>query len=73
MPVDQAELVHTALDRLSPAHREALTLRFLEEMSLEEIAEALRCSLGTVKSRLHYAKIELRRHVESVTDEQPKA
>jgi RNA polymerase sigma-70 factor (ECF subfamily) len=55
------ELAHFALDSLSPEHREVLTLRFLEDLSLEEIAEALRCRLGTVKSRLHYAKLEARK------------
>ena len=58
------ELAYFALDSLSPEHREVLTLRFLEDLSLEEIAEALRCRLGTVKSRLHYAKLEARKFLE---------
>lgn len=66
---DQAELVHQALQRLRAMHREVLTLRFLEDMRLEEVAEALRLSVGTVKSRLHYAKQELRRHVEKLSNE----
>jgi RNA polymerase sigma-70 factor (ECF subfamily) len=66
---DQAELVHKALDRLSPEHREVLVLRFLEELTLEEIAEVLRCQLGTVKSRLHYAKRSLRQQVERLSHE----
>jgi len=64
--LEQVELVHHALDQLSPEHREVLLLRFLEELSLEEIAEALRLSLGTVKSRLHYARLALRRQVEMI-------
>ena len=35
-------------------------LRFVDELSLEEIAEAMRLPLGTVKSRLHYALKTLR-------------
>ena len=66
---DQAELVHKALDLLSPEHREVLVLRFLEGLTLEEIAEALRCRLGTVKSRLHHAKRSLRRQVEGLSHE----
>jgi len=66
---DRAELVHLALDVLSAEHREVLVLRFLEGMRLEEIAEALRCRPGTVKSRLHYAKRELRREVERLSHE----
>src|SRR5262245_60701986 len=62
--VDRAEFVHHALQARSKEHREALLLRFLEGLSLEEIATALRCSLGTVKSRLHYARQALRREVE---------
>jgi DNA-directed RNA polymerase specialized sigma24 family protein len=38
-------------------------------MSLEDIAEALRCSLGTIKSRLHYARHALRREVEKLVHE----
>ncbi len=67
--LEQAELVHHALRHLSPEHREVLLLRFLEAMSLEEIAEALRCSLGTVKSRLHYARHALRLEVEKIVHE----
>lgn len=67
--IEQAELVHHALRLLSKEHREVLLLRFLEEMSLEEIAETLRCSLGTVKSRLHYARHALRREVEKLVHE----
>lgn len=56
-----ADAVHQALGRLSADHRAVLTLRFLEDLSLAEIAEVLREPLGTVKSRLHYAKEALRR------------
>lgn len=58
--IDTAEQIHHALGRLSLPHREVLTLFFLEEMPVEEIAQALDIPAGTVKSRLHYAKLELR-------------
>ena len=51
-----AELVHKALERLSPLHQEVLILRYLEDMSYEQIAEVTVYSINTVKSRLHYAK-----------------
>jgi RNA polymerase sigma-70 factor (ECF subfamily) len=54
---ENAALVHGALQKLSAAHRRVLSLRFLKEMSLEEIREVAPCALGTVKSRLHYAKL----------------
>lgn len=57
---DVAEQVHRGLSRLAPAHREVLTLFFLEEFAAAEIAEVLVVPLGTVKSRLHHAKRALR-------------
>ena len=45
---------------LSEAHREVLLLRFVDGLSLGEIAEALEIPLGTVKSRLHNALDTLR-------------
>src|SRR5262249_55670525 len=57
---EDAERVHAALDRLSPEHREVLVLRFLEGMSYEDIARVTGGQLGTVRSRLHYAKRALR-------------
>jgi RNA polymerase sigma-70 factor (ECF subfamily) len=58
---DNAEAVHLALDRLSLAHREAMTLHFLQDLSIDEIAQVLDVPAGTVKSRLHHAKRELRK------------
>jgi RNA polymerase sigma-70 factor (ECF subfamily) len=51
-----AQAIHRALDELPQPQREALVLFFLEDLSLEDIAEVLSCPVGTVKSRLHYAK-----------------
>jgi RNA polymerase sigma-70 factor (ECF subfamily) len=44
-----------ALGSLSNLHREALLMRFVDDMSFQEIADALQVPLGTVKSRLHHA------------------
>ena len=57
---EDAEQVHYGLSRISPAHREALTLFFLEDLSVGEIAEVVGVSAGTIKSRLHHAKRALR-------------
>jgi RNA polymerase sigma-70 factor, ECF subfamily len=57
---DNAEQVHHALDQLPLAQREALTLYFLHDLSLEEMATLLDVPLGTVKSRIHYGKLALR-------------
>jgi RNA polymerase sigma-70 factor (ECF subfamily) len=58
---DNAEEVHHALDQLPLLQREALTLYFLEDLSLDEMAATLDVPLGTVKSRLHYAKLGMRK------------
>jgi RNA polymerase sigma-70 factor (ECF subfamily) len=57
---EDAEYLHAALDSLVPEHREVLLLRFIEEMSYEDIARVTGCLVGTVRSRLHYAKRALR-------------
>jgi RNA polymerase sigma-70 factor (ECF subfamily) len=62
--MENAELVHRTLEGLSREHREVLTLRFLEQLELSEIAEIVGCTTGTVKSRLYYAKTALRKQIE---------
>ena len=57
---DNAEQVHAGLAKLSIHHREILTLFFLEDLSLKEIAHILSISVGTVKSRIFHAKKTLR-------------
>ncbi len=52
------------LDQLAPAHRSVLLLHFIEDFSLEEIAAVTGTQLGTVKSRLHYAKKSLKKLLE---------
>lgn len=64
---DNAELVHVGLQGLTVDHRRVLTLKFLEDMSIEEIADVIGCNPGTVKSRLHYAKVALRSRIEELT------
>jgi len=53
--IDRQEL-HRCLEMISPEHREALVLRFFEEMSYEDIAHATGSSVGTVRSRIHHRK-----------------
>jgi RNA polymerase sigma-70 factor (ECF subfamily) len=56
---DRGELA-AVLGSLSQEQREVLWLRFVDELSLNEIAEAMSIPLGTVKSRLHHALENLR-------------
>ncbi len=56
--------LHTALKNLKPYHREVLTLCFIEQMSYQSIAEVIGCGIGTVRSRIFYAKQALRKEME---------
>jgi RNA polymerase sigma-70 factor (ECF subfamily) len=67
---EDVERVHAALDQLVPEHREVLVLRFLEGMAYEDMARVIGCPVGTVRSRLHYAKRELRRTVERMGEDE---
>lgn len=57
---EDAARIHAALDELPAQQREVLVLRFLEDMAYEEIGRVVSCSVGTVRSRIHYAKKALR-------------
>ncbi len=57
---EDAELIHFGLSRIGWAEREVLTLHFLDDLSVAEIATVLGIPPGTVKSRLHRAKSQLR-------------
>jgi len=61
---EDAARVHAALDTLASDFREVLVLRFLEEMAYADIARVVGCPVGTVRSRLHHAKLALRRQLE---------
>jgi RNA polymerase sigma-70 factor (ECF subfamily) len=57
---DRAAFLRECLNSLPAKHREVIYLRFYVNQSLDEIAAALRCSTGTVKSRLYHALEKLR-------------
>lgn len=61
---EDAEVIHAALDELPAEQREVLVLRYIEDMSYEEIAGIVGCRVGTVRSRLHYGKSALREILE---------
>lgn len=51
--------IFDAIDDLTPNHRAVILLREVEGLSYDEISEVLECSIGTVMSRLHYARKKL--------------
>lgn len=57
---EEDRLVQDALHRLSPEHRMVLILKDMDGMKYEEMAEILRVPIGTIRSRLHRARAELR-------------
>lgn len=61
---EQEEELMQLLDHLPPPQRSVVLLHFLEDFTLEEIAAISGTALGTVKSRLHYAKRMLRQLIE---------
>jgi RNA polymerase sigma-70 factor (ECF subfamily) len=60
LSAEELALVRAAIDQLPAEQREAVLLRYVEGMSYDEIAAVAGCQLGTVRSRLHYAKQTLK-------------
>jgi RNA polymerase sigma-70 factor (ECF subfamily) len=64
---EEATEVRAALDDLPLEQREVLLLRFVQDMSYEQIAQVIGRPVGTVRSRIHYAKLALRAKLEFKT------
>ena len=61
---EQERRVRQALARLSPEHRAVLVMKDMEGQKYETMAEILQVPIGTVRSRLHRARLELRELLE---------
>jgi RNA polymerase sigma-70 factor (ECF subfamily) len=59
------EKLNEAMQKLSIKHRTVVTLFEVDGLSHQEIAEVMNCSVGTVRSRLHYAKQLLQSELQS--------
>lgn len=73
-PLEQAErdrIVQEALNALAPEHRAVLVLKDVDGLRYEEIAEILAVPIGTVRSRLHRARGELRERLRGVVEDAP--
>ncbi len=60
--------IDQAIAQLSPDHRAVILMKEVEDMQYHEIAEALGCSIGTVMSRLFYARKKLQTLLREVYD-----
>src|SRR3954469_105930 len=61
-PMQHGEIrsrIDAAIEQLSPEHRAVILMKEMEDMQYHEIAESLGCSIGTVMSRLFYARKKL--------------
>ena len=65
---ERANQLMQALDRMSEEHRIILVLREMEDMDYLEISEVLDLPIGTVRSRLHRARIQLKEMLEAMLD-----
>lgn len=71
-PLDQVEagerrrVVRAAVNRLSDGHREIIVLKSFKGFSYREIADVLEIPIGTVMSRLYYARRALRDIIEQI-------
>jgi RNA polymerase sigma-70 factor (ECF subfamily) len=64
LDMEKQSLIEEALRRINPLFREAVVLRDIADLSYEEIAQVLKISLGTVKSRILRGREALREELE---------
>lgn len=60
--------IREALEELSPEHRAVILLKEVDGLSYQEIADSIGCSIGTVMSRLFYARKRLQTLLQDVYD-----
>jgi RNA polymerase sigma-70 factor (ECF subfamily) len=75
-PLERAErdrLIQEALDALTEDHRAVVVLKEYDGLHYEEIAATLRIPVGTVRSRLHRARCELRDRLHAIIDDERPA
>ncbi|CAN5630278.1 sigma-70 family RNA polymerase sigma factor [soil metagenome] len=76
LPLQRAErdaLIQSALNALAPDHRAVVVLKEFDGLRYEEVAAILGVPVGTVRSRLHRARQELRERLRGVVEEADKS
>jgi DNA-directed RNA polymerase specialized sigma24 family protein len=66
------ERMKLAMGKLPADQRAAIIFREVEELSYQEIAEAMGCSIGTVMSRLHYGRKRMQKLLKDYVKEENK-
>jgi RNA polymerase sigma-70 factor (ECF subfamily) len=65
---EEERRIQQALNRLSPEHRAVLIMKDMEGQKYETMAEVLQVPIGTIRSRLHRARLELRELLRQVEE-----
>lgn len=68
---EQQKIVHQALSELTEEFRTPLVLKELDGLKYDEIAEILQIPVGTVRSRIHRGRMELRQKLQTALQERP--
>jgi RNA polymerase sigma-70 factor (ECF subfamily) len=74
--LDRKELrkkIQKALEALSPTHRAIIIMREVEDLSYSEMAEIMRCSKGTIMSRLFHARRRLQQALIELAESREEA
>ncbi len=69
---EEERRIQAALNRLSPEHRMVLIMKDMEGQKYETMAEVLGVPIGTIRSRLHRARMELREILQQDEEAQPR-
>ncbi|MDB5390382.1 MAG: rpoE 1 [Planctomycetaceae bacterium] len=67
---ERQALVQLALSKLSPDYRQVLVLKEMEDLKYDEIAELVKIPVGTVRSRIHRGRAELKAILEELLGDQ---
>lgn len=67
---EKQALVRRALESLTDEYRVVLVLKEIEDLSYEEIADLVACPVGTVRSRIHRGREELRQRLRRLLESQ---
>ena len=67
---ERVRVVRLALSQITPEYRQVLELKELHDMKYEEIAEVVGCPVGTVRSRIHRGRSELKEKLEVLLGEE---